>query len=475
MAGLPRSKALVLQAFPTHKLAPDAAWGGNGMSSGSNKLLRVLGLAFGLAAVVGSIIGQGILRTPGVVAQATESPALIIALWAGGALVAVISAFAIAELAAAMPRAGGAYTYIYRAYGARAGLLAAFTLLLTYLASIAMYCFIVGEYLVRLGVGGGEYSPVVLGLGVAVLFAILNSFGTKGTGASQIFFSAFKGMALIGVVIALFASPGVASPPAADAKLLAAGWLPLGTAMVAVIGAYNGWWDVVFYGEEIEDPAKQVPRALFGGIIAVALLYLLINLAMLHVLTPVQMAGSNLVAADATRVAFGENGDLVVTLLAILSVAAIGNLVVMTTTRIVYALARAQILPQVLTKVDKRGTPIFAMLFTVIVGVSFIVTGSYNSMLSLGVTVNQGINVLAILAVFGLRKREPDLERPFKIPWYPWPAVIASVVNIALLAVFIVQDPFYSLSGLVLVGAFWVLYVFGLKRTGVLEPIEEET
>lgn len=445
------------------------------MSSGSNKLLRVFGIAFGLAAVVGSVVGQGILRTPGVVAEATGSPVVIMVIWIAGAVVALISAFAFAELGAAIPRAGGAYAFVYRAFGERVGVLAAFMLLLTFIGNISLLAFVTGEFLARLGIGGGNFSPTILGIGMIILFTFINALGTRTTGATQIIISALKGMFLVGLVVALFGGAPPAVIQAADSQVLRDGWLPIGTAMLVVIGTYNGWWDVVFYGEEFKDPSREIPRALFGGILGVAGLYLLVNLAMLYVMNPNQMAGSNFVAADAAGIVFGKQADYFITIFGILSVGAIGNLSLMTATRLVYALARAEILPHSMVKVDKRGTPIAALLFSAAVAAAIILLGGYNELSSMGVSLFQGVTVLAILAVIGLRKSEPELERPFKTPWYPWPIILAALLNALLLLIFIAQDIAYSLSGFVVVGVAWVLYVFVLRRRAILETVEEET
>jgi APA family basic amino acid/polyamine antiporter len=444
------------------------------MSSGSNKLLRVFGIAFGLAAVVGGVVGQGILRTPGVVAEATGSPIVIMAIWVAGAAVAMISAFAFAELGAAIPRAGGAYAFIFRAFGERIGVLAAFMLLLSFITNISFLAFVTGEFLTRLGMGGGIYSPTIMGIGLIILFTAVNALGTRTTGATQIMISAMKGMFLVGLVVALFGGAPSAVIPAADSQILRDGWLPIGTAMLVVIGAYNGWWDVVFYGEEFKDPSREIPRALFGGILGVAGLYLLVNLALLHVMSPGQMAGSNFVAADAAGIVFGERANYFITIFGILSVGAIGNLALMTATRLVYSLARAEILPHSMSKVNKRGTPTAALLFSAIVAAVIIILGGYKELSSMGVSLFQGVTVLAILAVIGLRKSEPGLERPFKTPWYPWPIILAAFLNTLLLLIFIAQDIGYSLSGFVVVGVAWVLYVFVLRRRAILESIEED-
>ena len=243
--------------------------------------------------------------------------------------------------------------------------------------------------------------------------------------------------------------------------------------MLVVIGTYNGWWDVVFYGEEFKDPSREIPRALFGGILGVAGLYLLVNLALLHVMNPGQMAGSNFVAADAAGIVFGERANYFITIFGILSVGAIANLSLMTATRLVYALARAEILPHSMSKVDRRGTPTAALLFSAIVAAAIILLGGYNELSSMGISLFQGVTVLAIIAVIGLRKREPELERPFKTPWYPWPIILAALLNTLLLLIFIAQDVVYSLSGFVVVGVAWVLYVFVFRRRAVLESLED--
>lgn len=429
----------------------------------TNKLLRVLGVVFGLAAVVGSMIGQGILRSPGVVADATSSPTLIIGLWLLAAAIACLNALVFAELGAAIPRAGGHYAFVHRAFGGKISVLVAFSVLIGLFSAMAYLSFVVGEFLVRIGVGGGELSPATLALVALAIFAAINATGTKISGFSQIVLSSFKAAVLLGLVIVLFAADGSAalapSPAASDAPgLLRNGWLPLGTALVVVLSTYGGWWNVVFYGEEIKDPGRAVPRALFGGILSVAALYIVINLAMLHVLSPDQMAGSNLVAADAAAVVFGPRGDFLLTCFGILSVGAVANLNLMSTTRLTFAVARAGIIPRSFSQVDARGTPMRAMLLVVVCAAAMIVSGSYLTLISLSESVFLPVMLLIAFSVIALRRKEPDLPRPFRIPFYPWPVYASIVVQLALLTVYIAQNPFYATMGFVLVGAMWLVF-----------------
>ena len=429
-------------------------------------LLRILGLGFGMAAVVGSVIGQGILRSPGVVANATGSRALIITLWVASAVISCLNAFAWVELGAALPRAGGAYAFVRRAFGGKAGLLAAFALLVSLLATGGFLNFVVGEFLVRLGVGGGSISPGVFGVGALLLYALVNASGTRISGFSQILLSSAKALTILGLVIALFAAPGAAPESQAHPAMLRDGWLPLGTALMVTLSTYGGWWNLSYYGEEMQDPGHAVPRAMFGGILGVAALYIVVNLAMLHVMTPNQMAGSNLVAADAAGIVFGPQGDFLLTCFGVLSVGAVANLSLMTTTRLTYAIARAGILPRVLSVVGRRGTPIRAMLMVVAAVMLLILTGSYLTLVSLSATIFLPVMIAVAVAVIVLRKKEPDLARPYRVPFYPWTLYLSIAVILALMTVYIAQDPFYSLMGFVLVATMWLLFEIGAWFSG---------
>lgn len=441
------------------------------MTPQPNHLLRVLGLVFGLAAVVGSVVGQGILRSPGIVAQASGSPAVLIGLWALGAALALLAALPFAELGAAIPRAGGAIAFSERAFGPRARVVTAFTLVLLMVSSQAMLAFVTGEFLVRLGVGGGRYGPGALGTMLLAGFFLINALGTRITGATQIVLSSLKGAVLIGLVVILFSQPG-AAPDLAPAPAVAAGWFGFAGAMLVIMGAYNGWGDLVVYGEEIENPGRSIPRALFGGILGVAALYLAVNFALLHALTPAEMARSDFAAADAARGVFGDRGDTVFTMFGVLSVGAITSLGLMSTSRVVFATARAGILPRWFSQVTGRGTPMRALALSTIGSMAFLWSDAYLALSATSNTLSQGLFVLVALAAIALRRREPHMHRPFRMPFYPVSAWLALGLDIVLLAVFVAQDPFYALLGLVLVAALSAGYL-ALARFRV--PVPKET
>jgi len=425
--------------------------------SSHGSLLRVLGVAFGIAAVVGGMVGQGILRTPGIIAGAVHSPELIIALWAMGALLAAISAFAYVELATAIPCAGGTYDFVRRAFGPLAGVVAGWGAWLILVTLEAFLAIVVAEFLQRLGVLS-EVHPSAVAVGVLALFWALNWTSTRIAGDSQILFSAFKGAALIALIVVLFAHPGA---PVAEGGAELAG--PIGIAALAiamrnVINTYNGWDEVVYFSEELKAPERTLPRAVLGGIAGVALLYLLVNLALLHVLSPAQMAGSKLVAADAVKLVLGPVGEMAMTIFAVISVAAITNLAIMKSARISFALGRAGQLPSKLGEVASTGIPRWALSVSTVLAMAFAATNTYETVVAMNVAVGLVLTAAVNFAAIRLRRSEPDLARPFRIPWFPLPPLLAIALNAILLAALIYEDPAHSLAGVVALACIGAVY-----------------
>jgi APA family basic amino acid/polyamine antiporter len=426
----------------------------------------VLGLAFGLAAVVGGMVGQGILRTPGIVAGAVHSPELILLLWLAGAFVVAVSAVAYVELGTAIPCAGGPYDFVRRAFGNLPGVATGWTGWLIMTLGTSYLAIVVAEYLHRLGVWL-EVNTNLIAVGVIGLFWAVNWTGTRFSGASQILFSTAKGVILIAFVALLFAQPGRSAEPAEIQGVV--GIAAFAVAMRVIIGTYNGWQDAVYFCEELDRPERTLPRSVAIGVAAVALLYLLINFALLRVLTPAQMASSNLPAADAAKGALGVGGELAFTLFGVLSVAAITNLVIMKAARVAFALAREGHLPMTLSRVSPGGTPRWALTTSVLLSSAFAATGTYETILAINIPLNVALFLAVNAAAVRLRQKEPDLLRPFRIPLYPIPVVIAIAINAVLLAVLVYENPVHSLAGFGLLVTIAAIYWFiGQKRQGVL-------
>jgi APA family basic amino acid/polyamine antiporter len=430
--------------------------------SGRRSLLRILGLTFGIAVVVGGMVGQGILRTPGIIAGAVHSPELILALWAMGGLLAAISALAYIELATAIPCAGGPFDFVRRAFGSLAGVVTGWGAWLILITLEAFLGIVVAEFLHRLGILVAFPISAVAILALAVFWAV-NWTSTRIAGDSQIILSAFKGAALIALVILLFANPGQAATAAPADAAGPIGIAALAIAMRNVINTYNGWDEVVYFGEEIKAPERTLPRAMAFGIGGVVILYLLINLGLLNVLSPAQMAGSKLVAADAMAAVLGPKAELATTIFAVISVGAITNLAMMKSARISFALARAGDLPSKLGEIASTGIPRWALSVSTLIAMMFAATGTYETVVAMNVAVGLVIVITVNLAVMRLRRSEPNLARPFKVPWFPFPPLLAIALNAALLAALIYEDPMHSLAGLIALTCIGLVYFF-LRR-----------
>jgi basic amino acid/polyamine antiporter, APA family len=426
-------------------------------SAGSRpELLRVLGLGFGLAVVIGGVVGQGILRTPGIVAGVTLDENLILMLWIAGGALAATTAFAIVELASCIPKAGGPYTFIARAFNPFAGTLIGWVDWLQGMVVVAYLSVVFAEYLQRLGFLTNVPTGAIA-LGLITVVTIINSAGARTCGMTQSVGTALKGLGLIVLIALLFLAPGtsdanasVSSPPLTIAAMA--------IAMRVIQNTYAGWNTVAYFCEDMRAPERNIVRSVFGGLGLVTVLYVLVNAAMLHVLTPEQMAGSKLPAADALGVALGETADVAANVLALVSLAAITNLYPMYLSRIGFAMARNGVLPSMLARVSTAGTPRVALVLTTLGAAVLASTGSYEQLIAMVAPLTMTIDISVNAAAIALRRREPALARPFTMPLYPLPAILGMVLNGLLLAAVIYEDPFHSMLGLMTVAVIGLIY-----------------
>ena len=404
----------------------------------SHQLLRVLSTAFGIAVVVGGTIGQGIMRTPGIVAQGVPQVGLMLALWAAGGLVVLVDAMSSVELATSIRRSGGPFTFATRAFGPLAGLAVGLTDWLGNTAAIAYIGVVFAEYCHRLGLAR-EVPTGLLAASLPAATAVIHWFGTRVGGASQEIGSAVKALVYAVLILALLLVPGGSAAPSAAAPVSAAGLI---VAIRAIVGAYGGWNTAVYFAEEMTNPHRAIARATFSGILAIAAVYLLMNVAILRALTPAEMAGSNLVAADAAARVFGATpsiADRLVTMVSLVSVATLGNVMIMQFPRVLFAIARDAGAP-LLSGVATNGTPRAALMATACVAALLATVGVYDLLLAFSLSLVTAMAVAVNVAAIVVRVREPGLERPYRMPLFPLPALAAIAVNMASLAAFIYED-----------------------------------
>jgi APA family basic amino acid/polyamine antiporter len=398
------------------------------MAAKSGGLLRILGVAFGLAVIVGSTLGIGILRTPGLVAGQLASPPRILAVWLIGGLYTLIGAVCLTELGTMLPQAGGYYVYARRAFGDTVGFAVGWSDWITYCAVLGYVTIAMGEFTAVLIPSLGPAVKLVA-VAVLVFFAALQWAGLRLSSRFQEATTAIKFLAYLALVAACFAHAGSSpspSPASASAAEQATG-LPgtpsmvgLVVALQSVVITYGGWQSALYFTEEDRDPRRNLPRSMIGGVLSVLVIYLLVNLALLSVLPVGDLARSTLPAADAAKVIFGGRGAQIITLLSLISLPPLVNAIMMIGTRILFAMGRDRLLWVAAGGVNERGAPVVATVVTTAVAAVLIGSGTFQTLVAVAsffLAVNYCVSCLALIT---LRQREPLMERPFRAWGYPW-------------------------------------------------------
>jgi APA family basic amino acid/polyamine antiporter len=436
----------------------------------SGRLLRLLGVGFGIAVTVGGTVGAGILRTPGMVAAQLESYWAIVVVWVLGGIYSLLGTVSVCELGTALPSAGGWYVYARRAFGEYAGFVVGWCDWIAQSAALAFLATALGEYTVELLPAlSGAHKP--LAIATLALFAYLQWRGLRSSSRVQQITSLAKGIALLAfVAICFFATPR-ASETVAN-TLGAFRIVPFVLALQSVIVTYDGWYSAIYFTEEDRDPGRNLPRSAFGGVLATLVIYLLVNLALLHVLDVSEIAGSTLPAADAAARIFGGYGSEVATLLSLVSLFSIVNAVMLLATRIVFAMSRERLFIAAGSAVNPRGTPTLALSVTACFASILVASGSFERLVAMAAVFFVIVYVSGFLALFVLRRRERDLPRPFRAWGYPWTTGVALFGSLLFLVGNAASDPENTAYALGLLAASYPLYALLRSRRAPEVPSE---
>lgn len=402
------------------------------------ELLRLLGLGFAVAVAVGEMIGSGILRTPSLVAQQVGIGAAILALWVFGAIHAALQANVLAELGTALPRVGGQYVFVRRAMGDIAGLIVGWTMWCAHIAGMAASAIAFADFTVPLiPAAAGHETGIAVGIQIVLYGA--NIMGLREGRAVQAVTSLLKATMLIAfAVAAILLMPVHTGPPPSPAA--AVGFLGLAAAYQLIRGAYNGWHAPVYFTEESLTPGRSLPRALFLGIAFTAALYVLVNAALLHALGAADMATRALPFTIVLNRIAGHGAAVLFAIGALITVASCANANVMIAPRILFALSRDRLLPSALMAVNKGGSPYMGFALTAVLSIALSTTGGFRMLFGMIATLVTLASILTELALFVLRAREPQLERPYRAVLYPWLPGAAIVLDVVLLAMFARAD-----------------------------------
>jgi APA family basic amino acid/polyamine antiporter len=420
------------------------------------RLLRVLGVGFGVAVSIGNTIGAGIFRAPGEIAHHLPDARLFLLVWAAGGLYAVIGAFQIAELGTMIPRSGGQYVFARHALGDYAGFIVGWSDWLSTCGTAAAVAIIIGEF-------SGGLFPMMNGraseiaVGVAIAFAVIQWRGIRSGSLMQNVTSSLKAIAFALLIFAAFVFGRSASPESGAALSVPHG-LALASAFLlslqAVIYTYDGWTGVVYFSEEIENPARDIPRALFGGVIAIIAIYLLVNLSLLYVLPISRIAGDGFAAGTAANAIFGRYGDPVFRTLTILSMLSAMNAYHLMASRVLFSMSRDGLFWRRAATVNAGGTPTVSLFLSAGAAVAFIVFGrTFGRVIAVLAFFFVANYALSFASVFVLRRREPTAPRPYRAWGYPWTTALALLGSVVFLTGAVASDMRNSIYALLLLAA----------------------
>jgi APA family basic amino acid/polyamine antiporter len=432
------------------------------------QLRRDLGFWGAVAVVVGTVIGSGIFAVPRAMVSHVGDPASVFGVWIFGGILSLFGALTYAELAAAMPESGGEYAYLREAYGpfygflygwtqawvAKSGSIATLaTLFFYYLATFSPG---LEEVLFSLplpvGPGGGPLEVrwgQLCSMAVILVLGFVNYFGVRFGGGVQIVITIIKVVLILGIVaVGLTASAGSAANYSTSVPATG-GLTGFFAALVAALWAYDGWNNVNMVAAEVKRPERNLPRALIGGLLAVIVIYLLTNLAYFYVLPASDVVKSERVAADMMRRIFGQTGAAVVSVAAMISIFAALNGSILSGSRVPYALAKDGLFFRTCAYVHpKFGSPSNSILLLSLWSAVLVLTGRYEELYTLVIFPSWILYAMATASVIVLRRKRPDLPRPYKTIGYPVVPVLFVVVAGALIVSTLFNSPRESMLGL---------------------------
>lgn len=415
-------------------------------------LIKAITLWDGVAVVVGGVIGSGIFLVPRSVSEQVTSLLAVLLVWFLGGLLSLAGALSLAELGGALPRTGGLYVYLRECYGNWAGFLYGWALItMINSGTIATLGVAFSLYCARI-LPLGFFSQKVIGIASILVLTWVNYRGVRlGTRVQNIFTLAkVAGLATVILVLLSLGHPlTMWSRGFWPASGLHFSLAPFGIALIAVLWAYEGWYAVTFSAGEFVNAQRDLPRSLALGTLGIVVIYLLANLAYYAVLPGSEVAKTDTVAASAMSLVMGPAAAALVAVLILTSIAGANNAQVLTGPRVFYAMARDGIFFASFSKVHPRHrSPAFSILVQGIIASSLTLVGTFQELFTYVVFTHWIFYAAAVAGVIILRRRRPGLNRPFRVPAYPWVPAAFILASLGLIATTIAEDPYHSLVGI---------------------------
>lgn len=441
--------------------------------SDKTELKRTMTLLPAISTVVGTVIGAGVFFKVSSVTASTGSTSMAMLVWLLGGLISLAAGLTGAELAAALPETGGMLVYIERAYGKVLSYLLGWTQSVVYFpASVAAKGIIFGTQVVNLF---HLSVDAIIPAGVCALISVflINLLGSKIAGQFQSLTLLFKLIPLALIVIFGLLQPGgvdVSFFPVQAGAHTSGFFTALGAGLLATMYAYDGWIHVGNIAGELKNPSRDLPRAIAGGLLGIMIIYLLVNYVFLHTLPISALAGNENAAMDVADEIFGGFGGKLITIGILVSIYGTLNGYTMTGMRLPYAMALENNLPfsKTLLKLNRFQIPYVAGLFQLILSIALMFVGGFDMLTDMLVFVIWMFYTLVFVAVIKLRHTEPDLVRPYKVPWYPFIPIVAILGGVFILVMTLISN--FGLAmigiGLTLIGlpVYYVHQAFSKRK-----------
>lgn len=416
---------------------------------------RVLGTWDAIALIVGIVVGAGIFSFPSLVAANSASSTAFLAVWVLGGVISLIGALCYAELASTFPNAGGDYYFVKRAYGDKLAFLFGWSrVTVTQTGSAAILAYVFGDYASQF-YSFGEFSPMIYAALLIILLTSINIIGIKmGTGTQKL----LTALQVTGVFVVIGA--GLLFAPSEAANTAPATQTNLfGLTMVFVLLTFGGWNEAAYISAEMKKGGKQIAHGLIFGILAITTLYILINFAYLNVLGLGGMAASNAIAGDVIRLTLGNEAAWLIGLIVVLAALTSANATIFTGARTNYALGRDFKALKFLGKWnDRSDSPTNALIIQALIALALIGFSAWTrdglqAVIDYTAPIFWFFFLLTGISVFILRRKEPDVDRPFRIPFYPIPPIIFCLTSAYLLYSSVTYTGTGSLVGLAVLAA----------------------
>jgi len=412
------------------------AWG--------ERLPRTLGLFNAIAVLVGVTIGSGIFRVPAAVAAQLHDPGPVIVCWVAGGVIALFGALTLAELAGALPRSGGIFAYLLESFGPLPAFLFGWTELAVIRASaLGATATIFAEYL-------GYFVPLtalqvryVAALAI-VLIGAMNYIGVQRAAAVMNVATAAKYLAVLALGVLAFTAPSGSVSHFLPMWGTGSHFSLIASALIPVLWTYDGWADLSFMGGEVRNPQRTLPVALILGTVCVMVVYLTVNFGFLYLLPLSEMAGAKLIAATAAQhiPLFGGWGAGIIAAVVVVSAFSGLNGSMMTGPRIFYAMAEKGLFFRGVARVSPRfQSPSVAIWLATALGVVYVLQNDFAQLADRFILGIWPFYALSVAGVFALRRKRPDLPRPYRVLGFPVVPALFLVASLGMIANAFVTDP----------------------------------